>query len=688
MGPTFQVALCLGMLALSFALPKTREVRWCVKSESENKKCKELANQCKHPDITLSCVKKANTDDCFVAIQNGEADAIGLDGGDVYRGSLHPYDLKPIMSEKYDSKTGEETCYHPVVVAKKSTTFTIRELKNKKTCHTGVGKTAGWNIPIGWLIKEKFIEWPRPISIEKAVTELFSFSCAPGAKEPNLCKQCAGIGDKKCTRSPDEPYYNYDGAFKCLKDDKGDVAFVKHTTVPVEESKNYELLCPDNTRKPIEDYKKCNFATVPAHAVVTRSIGDKTKDIVEYLQNAEEKQCKLFSSEHGKDLLFKDSAIGFLALPSVMDTFLYLSPNYYTSIKALHGVQSNLAEGKVRWCTQNLQERTKCDDWTPVSGGAIECTSANSAEECIQQVLKGDADAVTLDGGFLYTAGKCGLIPVMSEYYDKDNLAPCRSSGTTSQGVYYAVAVGKSVNKNLSWKNLRGKKSCHTGVGRTAGWNIPVGLIYNETQNCNIGEFFSQSCAPGSDVNSNLCKLCIGNPKCAPNAKELLYGYSGALRCLAGEGDVAFVKHTTVLENTDGANKADWAKNLKSEDFVLLCPNGNRMPVDKYKECHLAKVPAHAIVTRPEKRKEVAKILVDQQSLFGRQGSERDMYNIFDNSRGKDLLFKDSTQCLLPIIEGTTMEQFLGEEYVSAVAGVNKCSTKSELLSACTFHKC
>lgn len=39
---------------------------------------------------------------------------------------------------------------------------------------------------------------------------------------------------------------------------------------------DYELLCLDNTRAPIDNYKNCHLARVPAHAVVTRKDPDLT----------------------------------------------------------------------------------------------------------------------------------------------------------------------------------------------------------------------------------------------------------------------------------------------------------------------------------------------------------------------------------------------------------------------------
>ena len=53
---------------------------------------------------------------------------------------------------------------------------------------------------------------------------------------------------------------------------------------------------------------------------------------------------------------------------------------------------------------------------------------------------------------------------------------------------YYVVAVVKKSDADLTWNSLRGKKSYHTAVGTSAGWNIPMGFIYNQTGSCKFGK--------------------------------------------------------------------------------------------------------------------------------------------------------------------------------------------------------
>jgi hypothetical protein len=44
---------------------------------------------------------------------------------------------------------------------------------------------------------------------------------------------------------------------------------------------------------------------------------------------------------------------------------------------------------------------------------------------------------------------------------------------------YYSVAVVRAADcaADTTLESLRGKRSCHTGYGRTAGWTLPVGFL-------------------------------------------------------------------------------------------------------------------------------------------------------------------------------------------------------------------
>ncbi|NP_001295603.1 transferrin precursor [Nomascus leucogenys] len=688
--------LACAVLGLCLAVPD-KTVRWCAVSEHEATKCQSFRDHMKSVlpsnGPSVACVKKTSYLDCIRAIAANEADAVTLDAGLVYDAYLAPNNLKPVVAEFYGSKEDPQTFYYAVAVVKKDSGFQMNQLRGKKSCHTGLGRSAGWNIPIGLL----YCDLPEPRKpLEKAVANFFSGSCVPcadGTDFPQLCQLCP-----ECGCSTLNQYFGYSGAFKCLKDGAGDVAFVKHSTIfenlaNKADRDQYELLCLDNTRKPVDEYKACHLAQVPSHTVVARSMGGKEDLIWELLNQAQEhfgkdksKEFQLFGSPHGKDLLFKDSAHGFLKVPPRMDAKMYLGYEYVTAIR-------NLREGTcpeaptdqckpVKWCALSHHERLKCDEWSVNSEGKIECVSAETTEDCIAKIMNGEADAMSLDGGFVYIAGKCGLVPVLAENYNK-NSPDCEN---TPEAGYFAVAVVKSAS-DLTWDNLKGKKSCHTAVGRTAGWNIPMGLLYNKINHCRFDEFFSEGCAPGSEKDSSLCKLCMGSGPnlCEPNNKEGYYGYTGAFRCLVEKGDVAFVKHQTVLQNTDGNNSDPWAKNLKKEDYKLLCLDGSRESVLEFEKCHLARAPNHAVVTRKDKEDCVRKVLLNQQRIFGSNVTDCSGNFCLFRSETKDLLFRDDTVCLAQLHDRNTYEKYLGEEYVKAVGNLRKCST-SPLLEACTFR--
>ncbi|XP_018410833.1 PREDICTED: saxiphilin-like [Nanorana parkeri] len=845
MALTFHTALYFTIVGLSFAASDARHVQWCTISHLEQKKCNDLVGSCNVPDITLACVYRSSTENCMAAIKDGQADAMFLDSGDVYKASLDHYNLKPIIAEPYslhreltkclkhrqeslggdkmvkgryipqcDEKgnyhpvqchastgycwcvnaNGEkiegtnttpvqtpptcpsqvltkclkerqealggkriaigryipqcdeqgnyrpmqchgstgycwcvnaigekiegtntppgntqptcqshdwDTCHYAVAVVKNSSTFQFGQLKGKRSCHSGLSKTDGWNAPVNVFVEKKLLPWDGLAkgSIERAVSKFFSASCIPGATETNLCKQCIGEEEKKCKSSHDEPYYGDHGAFRCLQEDKGDVAFLKNTALPDEHSGVYELLCPDNTRKPLNKYKECNLGKVPADAVVTRKAGDKTKDINDFLLEAQKKKCKLFGSPHGKDLMFDDSTTHLAPLPSEIDAFFFLGVKWYNAMKALTEDVKLPSKNKVRWCTINKPEMMKCKDWAAVSGGAIACTEASCPEHCVKQILKGEADAVTLDVQYMYMALMCGLLPAVEEYPNKDDFHPCQIPGSTIKdfGTKRAVALVKKSNKDIKWNNLKGKKSCHTHVGDIPGWVIPAGLISNQNDNIDIESFFGESCAPGSDTNSKLCKLCIGDPenpkastRCSLSDKEAYYGNEGAFRCLVEKGDVAFVPHTVVFANTDGKNPAEWAKDLKSEDFEILCLDGSRAPVTNYRGCNLSGLPPRAIVTREESVSDVVRILINQQSLYGRNGFEKDMFQMFSSAKGQNLLFNDETQCLIEFDRQPKdiMEDYFGVRYYTAVYSASRSAVPSELIPACTFKHC
>ncbi|XP_027704621.1 melanotransferrin isoform X2 [Vombatus ursinus] len=700
-------------LLLSFqAALGVSELRWCTVSDPEQEKCVAMGAAFREAGIrpSLSCVLGASADHCILLIKANEADAITLDGGAIYEAGKY-HNLKPVVGEMYDQEAG--ISYYAVAVVRRNSSLNIDHLQGVRSCHTGINRTVGWNVPVGYLVESGRLS-VMGCDVLRAVSSYFGGSCVPGAGETSysdsLCRLCRGdaAGEGRCAKSPLERYYDYSGAFRCLADGTGDVAFVKHSTVLENTdgktlsswgrpllSRDFQLLCRDGSRAEVTQWRRCHLAQVPAHAVVVRA--DMDGDLIfrmlnegQMRFNQEGASFQMFDSEtfQQKNLLFKDSTMELV--PIATQTYeAWLGPEYLHAMMGLV-CDPNRLPSYLRWCVLSTLEIQKCGDMAVAFSRKqlkpeVQCVSGESARHCMEQIKAKEADVITLSGDDIYTAGQIyGLVPAAGESYQYD-----------AKDTYYAVAV---VKRNSSYAftmdELKGKRSCHSGYGIASGWDIPVGVLvqrgFIRPKGCDVfqavSEFFSASCVPvnnAKDYPPQLCELCVGDDhglnKCLGNSQERYYGYSGAFRCLAeGAGDVAFIKHSTVFDNTDGHNTEDWAVGLRSEDYELLCPNGARAEVTQFEACNLAQVPAHAVMVHPDTNIFAVYGLLDKaQDLFGND-SNKNGFKMFDSSdyRGQDLLFKDSTVRVVPVQEKTSYTSWLGQDYVASLEGLQslQCS--------------
>nr|MBO0619161.1 PhnD/SsuA/transferrin family substrate-binding protein [Acinetobacter baumannii] len=124
----------------------------------------------------------------------------------------------------------------------------------------------------------------------------------------------------------------------------------------------------------------------------------------------------------------------------------------------------------------------------------VQCISRPDRLSCMEALEADEADTVNLDAANLFVAGNHFNLSILA--YEQNNGEPYK---------YRSVALVPKSLELSSLHELEGKRSCHTGVGRTAGWQIPITYLQRSgimNQDCRgeletVENFFNQSCAPG-----------------------------------------------------------------------------------------------------------------------------------------------------------------------------------------------
>ncbi|XP_061688474.1 saxiphilin-like isoform X2 [Syngnathoides biaculeatus] len=725
--------ICIILLHFIFVCcTSTKKMRWCTVSDPEQRKCAEMGKAllAVPPPATanafpgLSCIRAFSLTDCINKVTANRADVVTLEAGGVYS-AMKEFGLAAVAKETYS----DGGCVLSVAVVKNSS-LSVKSLRGLRSCHSGFRWTAGWSLPLGFLLSRNYLSWSKERPLAKGVSAFFNASCVPGsaAVAPHLCSLCRGqksyVRQKNlhCEMSHSEPFYNSYGALRCLKSGAGDVAFVDHLaleSIENSERDKLRLLCTDGTQAPLSHYKTCNLGRGPGAAVVTRlsfrTVARKFLLTLQTLfgrQGRERHRFQLFdSSSFGeRDLLFKDATAKLAALPDGVDLSQVLGLGYITLLKGLGHEGSSLEDSVVRWCCISHAELTKCEQWAlNIESDPLVCVRAASMRDCVKKI-KDEVDAVSLDATHVYIAGKCGLVPVVTEYYGQDGecMATGVSAGQKTEVLpsVVGVAVAKRSNRLIAMGTLGGRRSCHGHMHSPAGWLLPYAHTLSRQHDsghatCDpnrvYGAVFWKGCLPGS--RGNLCKVCLGGTgeattkRCADNHNERYYGNMGALRCLVGDpsgksyGDVAFLENHNLQDNILSLNSSGWAEGWTPSDFELLCGDGRRASLSEWESCHLGVIPPNTVMTRPVLTARVYNFLVkSEETLAAKPRSE---FKLFESRRygESDLLFKDVTRCFLHTSHAD-WRSVLGEEFYSRVEAAFNCTQSADILHFCSQDVC
>ncbi|KAF5834924.1 hypothetical protein DUNSADRAFT_8150 [Dunaliella salina] len=632
------------------------EVKVCVPSTSDElvEACSSVMNAqyggtYEGKAISFKCYKGDSDENCMRRISEG-TDHITTFGGDELFLSHEQYGLEALVAESYDDRS--TATYFGLAVVKSDkctdgtfTGFNKASLQDKKACHTGYRKTAGWVLPVGKMLQGDDPIMPTVSDPDGQVntdaysaSQFFSRMCAPRTTSNgpskggssyaplcDLCQEASGVVNSCAGNQDENPYYDYTGAFRCMDEGAGDVAFVKHTTIDDFNAQlgtdkvkaDYQILC-DNKCANWDVYRTdstCITGESASKAVVTTQ-AFKESD----LGKAARASLGNFKAA-AKEINGEEEFFWSASTSSIIDVadqeFKGEFFQAYSNFQAIRAADA-LDAGEIRVCISSGSAESCATALNNAYGGAannirFSCSLANSDAECLSNVESGQQDVTVVGGNELFLANAAhDLVAYVAEVVDPQ----------IDDANYYGVAVIKTqactAGAAFNKETLQGLVACSTGYRKTSGWVLPVGKMLDDDNIMaqradpdgeingdafSFAKFFRKGvCAPrvvadgpikGGKKYDELCVACAGD--CS--AEDPYAGYGGALKCMRDNGNsrLAFVKHTTA--DDEGLTQEE-----KSE-LRLLCADGCReWTADNAKSsaCSTGKSASNALVGRKD----------------------------------------------------------------------------------------
>ncbi|KAK1260242.1 hypothetical protein QJS04_geneDACA002445 [Acorus gramineus] len=252
--------------------------------------------------------------------------------------------MKAIANEFYMNQTES---YESVAIvgreACKGGKVSLSDFKGRRSCHGGYLTAVGWNYPVKYI--SSFYQ-SRRLNDWEIITDFFSAVCAPSDfNRMGLCHGCANKNDSCFSNGP---YSGNSGAFRCLVEHAGDIAFVKDDT-PILYAKEgpynqtwstklaneFMYLCPKGGCREINGYPgDCILGTVPANVIMARnSISNKKKSIIlNTLLNASWADA-LYSEKNSQGHLLSSSTQGLAEIKQLTRSYLGLSASISKTIQ-------------------------------------------------------------------------------------------------------------------------------------------------------------------------------------------------------------------------------------------------------------------------------------------------------------------------------------------------------------------